>query len=293
MTKDNIQPAILAGVPAVARSVTFRVMPEGDVATSLRKFAEAFETECGIAAIGEPVVRALGGDVPGLRTFPAISGPACSVPSTQDALWFRFCGPDRGVVFDASRRVRELLADAFVPSESLDTFTYHGGRDLTRFEDGTENPCDDDAVRAAIVAEGEHLAGSSFVAVQTWVHDLDRFTQFAPPERDHLIGRSAETNEELDEAPDSAHVKRAAQESFDPEAFMLRRSMPWAGATEQGLEFVAFVESLDRYERVLRRMTGLDDGIVDGLFRFSRPVTGGYYWCPPVRDGKLDLARVL
>jgi putative iron-dependent peroxidase len=71
---------------------------------------------------------------------------------------------------------------------------------------------------------------------------------------------------------------------------MVRRSMPWAGAHEQGLEFVAYVESLDRFERVLRRMAGLDDGIVDGLFTFSRPFTGGYYWCPPVTRGRLNLS---
>jgi hypothetical protein len=28
-------------------------------------------------------------------------------------------------------------------------------------------------------------------------------------------------------APPSAHVKSAAQESYDPPAFMVRRSMPW------------------------------------------------------------------
>ena len=32
-----------------------------------------------------------------------------------------------------------------------------------------------------------------------------------------------------------------------------------------------------------------EDGIVDGLFRFTRPLTGGFYWCPPVADGRLDL----
>jgi putative iron-dependent peroxidase len=37
-------------------------------------------------------------------------------------------------------------------------------------------------------------------------------------------------------------------------------------------------------------MAGLEDGIVDGLFMFSRPVSGGYYWCPPVENGRLDLA---
>jgi putative iron-dependent peroxidase len=39
-------------------------------------------------------------------------------------------------------------------------------------------------------------------------------------------------------------------------------------------------------------MSGLEDGIVDALFVFSRPTTGGYYWCPPLKDGRLDL-RIL
>ena len=42
----------------------------------------------------------------------------------------------------------------------------------------------------------------------------------------------------------------------------------------------------------MRRMVGRDDGIVDGLFTFSRPVTGGYYWCPPVVDDRLDLTAL-
>ncbi|HEX6086288.1 MAG TPA: peroxidase, partial [Thermoanaerobaculia bacterium] len=41
------------------------------------------------------------------------------------------------------------------------------------------------------------------------------------------------------------------------------------------------------------RMVGHDDGIVDGLFSFSRPVTGGYYWCPPVDKDQLDLSALL
>lgn len=56
-----------------------------------------------------------------------------------------------------------------------------------------------------------------------------------------------------------------------------------------GSSFVAYGKSLDPFERVMRRMAGLDDGIVDALFTFSRPVTGAYYWCPPVATGKLDL----
>jgi len=204
-----------------------------------------------VAAIGAPVALALGADVEGLAAFPALAGPGCVVPSTQEALWMRISGPDRGIVFDAARNMRMALAEAFAVSDVLDTFTYHGGRDLARFE------------------------------------------SFPESHRDHVIGRAAADNEELDDAPASAHVKRTAQESFDPPAFMIRRSMPWAGADTEGLEFVAFVASLDRFERMMRRMLGLEDGMVDGLFEFSRPVTGGYYWCPPAERERLDLSVLL
>ncbi len=114
------------------------------------------------------------------------------------------------------------------------------------------------------------MKGSSFVAVQRWVHDLKRFWSFSAAQRDAVIGRRADTNEEIADAPAFAHVKRTAQESYTPPAFMLRRSMPWATADEQGLLFISYVESLNRFEVMMRRMVGLDDGVVDGLFGFSR-----------------------
>ncbi len=287
---ENAQPSILAERPPVGRSLTFRISPETDVLGALRRLRNGFSVDCGVVGIGEPVVLALGKSIPGLRTFPAMSGPACSVPSTQEALSFLLRGPDRGVVFDLTQQIRELVADAFLLVDSNDMFTYHGGRDLTRFEDGTENPHGELAVRSALVAGGPHLRGSSFLVVQRWVHDLVRFRKFSEERREMLIGREAESNEELEDAPESAHVKRTAQESFEPPAFMVRRSMPWATATQEGLEFIAHVESLDRFEVMMRRMAGLEDGIVDGLFTFSRPVSGGYYWCPPMENGRLDLA---
>jgi len=109
-------------------------------------------------------------------------------------------------------------------------------------------------------------------------------------QQDDSIGRHVSDNEEFDEAPESAHVKRAAQESFEPEAFMLRRSMPWAEGMNAGLVFVAFGHSFDAFEAVLNRMLGKDDSISDALFEFTRPVSGAYFWCPPLKAGKLDLS---
>lgn len=286
------QPGILASLPPCGRSLTFRLALEADPRPALALLRNGFHSDWGVAGFGEPLVRALGGTVPGLRSFPSFSGPACSVPATQASLWVFLRGEDRGTLFDLTEQVKSLLDPAFVMDDAMDTFHYAGGRDLTGYEDGTENPKDDDATEAALVASGEGLAGSSFAAVQRWVHDLGHFRGHTPAERDAIIGRRRDDNEEIDDAPASAHVKRSAQESFDPPAFMLRRSIPWATAHEQGLEFIAYGKSLDPFEHVLRRMAGLDDGVTDALFTFSRPVTGGYYWCPPIAAGRLDLSRL-
>lgn len=283
----NAQPAILADRPPVGRTLLFRIAPQSDVPAALRRLQKGLSLDCGIVGIGEPLVMALQKSIDGLRTFPALSGPACSVPSTQEALCFLLRGPDRGIVFDLTQTIRELLGNAFLLVDSNDTFTYHGGKDLTRFEDGTENPKGDDAAAAALREDG-----SSFLVVQRWVHDLARFRDLDEEDREMLIGRRAESNEEIEDAPPSAHIKRTEQESFDPPMFMLRHSMPWASATQEGLEFLAQVKSLDVFEIMMRRMVGRDDGIVDGLFTFSRPVTGGYYWCPPAAGDRLDLTAL-
>jgi putative iron-dependent peroxidase len=289
MNNSLSQPGILAPPPPLGRSLTFRLPPDTDPRPALRRLRDGFSLDWGVVGLGEPLVSALGREIEGLRTFPGFSGPACTVPSTQQALWIFLRGEERGSLFDLTGNIKSFLNGAFLLDDALDTFLYAGGRDLTGYEDGTENPKDEAAAEAALIPDGDGLAGSSFVAVQRWVHDLHRFRQFPPGRRDETFGRRIDTNDEIEEAPPSAHVKRTAQESYEPPAFMVRRSMPWATAHKEGLEFIAYGNTLDRYERVLHRMVGLDDGVVDALFTFSRPVTGGYYWCPPARDRRLDL----
>jgi len=251
-----------------------------------------FLLDWGIIGFGEPLTRTLGITLSGLRTFPALSGATCQVPSTQQSMWIFLRGEDQTRLFYSAERVTSLIHDAFVLEDAMDTFVYAGGRDLTGYKDGTENPRDEAAAKAAFVSSGDAMNGSSFVAVQRWVHDLRRFRSFSQDRCNSIIGRRADTNAEILDSPPSAQVKRTAQESYVPPVFMVRRSMPWATQFEQGLEFIAYGNSLDKFERALRRMVGLDDGIVDALFSFSRPVTGGYYWCPPVQNERPDLRLV-
>jgi len=68
--------------------------------------------------------------------------------------------------------------------------------------------------------------------------------------------------------------------------------MPWADASGAGLVFVAFGHSFAAYDALLRRMLGLDDGITDALFGFTRPVSGAYFWCPPMAQARVDFTAL-
>lgn len=269
---------------AAARYIVVDVPPDLAASDIAQRLSELPIDEHLIVGIGEPFTRALAREVAGLRTFPAMAGPGCAVPSTQGGLLLHARGSDHGVTLQRIQRTLAALGRGLRIVEDVVAFRHLEGRDLSGYEDGTENPTGEDAIAAAFTPQGD-----SFVAVQRWIHDLGGFEKMAPAERDHVFGRNRETNDELADAPDSAHVKRSAQEDFEPPAFMVRRSMPYGTVTEHGLYFVAFARSLDPFEQVMRRMVGGDDGIVDGLFRFSRPVSGGYYWCPPVAGARLDL----
>lgn len=286
---NTAQPGILLPIPPLARYLTFSVRPGADPRGSLRALRDVADGERVVVGIGQSLALAIGRSVEGLRTFPQHAGAGFDVPSTPSALWIWARGEDRGELFHRSRLIERTVARAFQPEQVVDAFRYNGGRDLTGYEDGTENPKGGKAREAAIVQTPSVLAGSSFAAVQQWDHRFERFEAMTPRQQDNAIGRRRSSNEEIDRAPPSAHVKRTAQETFEPAAFVVRRSMPWAEAMRAGLMFVAFGASLNAFEAQLRRMVGLEDGIADALFGFTRPVTGAYYWCPGIRRGRLDL----
>lgn len=300
MATHQAQPGILAPVPQVGRYLFFSIQSARatEVRDSLQRLAALVDGKSVVVGLGSACVRALGAQIPGLHELAALSGPVAQVPSTPSALccWLR--GQDRGELLHRARQLEKALVPAFQLERVVDGFRYGRGpsghgRDLTGYEDGTENPQGRDARAAALVhGQGEGLDGASLMAVQIWEHDLDTFEAMAPSVQDDMIGRRRSDNEELDEAPASAHVKRTAQESFTPEAFVLRRSMPWAEGKQAGLVFVAFGQSLDAFEAQMRRMAGLEDGITDALFQISQPVTSASFWCPPLRDGQLDWRRL-
>lgn len=289
----SVQPAILLPVPAFGHFRAWGVLGgahEVRVALSHRR------VDAGIViGIGPSFAASLRATVVGLEPLEPLQNGDVFVPSTPHALWAYGRGHTPAEAAAHVDALELALAPYVLRTEDVPGFKFHGGRDLTGFVDGTENPKGDAAAAAPIVADGP-LAGSSFVVTQRWVHDMARFHAHSRPEQEAMVGRTLADDVELTDSPASSHVHRTNQESYTPAAFMLRASLPYriAGAAgpEEGLYFVAFVATLDNFNRQMERMVGLEDGVVDALFTFSKPVTGAAFWCPPVRDGHLDLSAI-
>ena len=199
------QPGILLAVPPLARYLTFSLKPGVNPRKPLRGLRDVADGERVVAGIGESLALALGRNIEGLRAFPSHTGAGFEVPSTPSALWTWARGEDRGEFFHRSRLIERTLAPAFPLEQVLDAFRHDRGRDLTGYEDGTENPKGAKAREAAIARRPAGLEGSSFAAVQQWVHQFERFEAMTPRQRDDAIGRRRSTNEEIAEAPPSAH----------------------------------------------------------------------------------------
>ena len=287
------QTGILQALPATARYLSFTLADASVLRGALARLQALVDGNHVVLGLGPDVVAALGGIVPGLRAFPQWQAKV-AVPSTPVALWCWLrpgVEQDLGHLLHLSRQIEQAAVPAFSLTDVTDAFGHAGGRDLSGYEDGTENP--EDPIPVAIVqGQGVGLDGGSLVAVQQWTHKFEVLAKMSQHIKDHSVGRRQSDNEELDDAPESAHVKRTAQESFVPEAFVWRRSMPWAAGQQGGLMFVAFGHSLDAFEAQMRRMAGLDDGVVDALFTFSQPVSGAYLWCPPMKAARLDLSAL-
>ena len=288
LSAGSIQSGVLQDTPDAGHYLFFHLKDVAHAAMALRDLQ--VDGDQLVVGLGKGLTDALGISPRELREFPDFSKGSLHIPSTPFDLvcWLR--GPDRSRLEVRAKTLLLQISEAFELAQNVPTFTFRPkgsvrGHDLTGYEDGTENP---DSQRAPEVAFSAN--GSSLMAVQQWVHDLSTFAGFEKQKQDHTIGRERESNDELDDAPASAHVKRTAQESFDPEAWMLRRSMPFDNDQGKGLMFVAFASRLDAFEAQMRRMAGHDDGIVDALFSFSKPVTGAYFWCPPLNHPLLRSA---
>ena len=206
-------------------------------------------------------------------------------PGTQGDIlvWLHGERHDLNVAF--AMEIGRALAGIATLELELHGFTYLDSRDMTGFVDGTENPHDEEARAAARIPAGHPGAGGSFVLTQQWVHDLERFGALGQAEQESVIGRTKPDSIELDDAPPTAHVRRTDVQVDGQALKIYRRSAPFGGLRQHGLYFIAFSREIMIFAMQLDRMFGrADDGLMDRLTEFSTPVSGAYWFAPPVES---------
>jgi len=201
------------------------------------------------------------------------------MPATQHDAVLWLSGSAYDVIFDTARQAIGALAAVATVAEETSSWPYQHDRDLTGFIDGTENPSLIDAPDVALIPEGRSGAGGTILLLQKWVHDAKAWESLPVDGQERVIGRTKQDSLELEDRPNDSHAAATDQDRFGK---IFRRNMPYGTVTDHGTMFVGFSSDQRPLAAMLESMAGGIDGTPDALTRYSRPLTGAYYFVPSI-----------
>lgn len=207
-------------------------------------------------------------------------------PATQRDVLIHIHSFRHDVNFSLAQAALSAFGDAIQIVEETHGFRWVQERDLSGFVDGTENPQGEQRPLVALMAEGEN-AGGSYVFSQRWEHNLKMFNRMAVAKQEQIIGRTKESDEELegDARPVTSHVSRVDLKEQGKGLKILRQSLPYGTASgTNGLFFLAYCATLYNIEQQLLSMFGERDTKFDAMLRFTKPVSGSYFYAPSLRQ---------
>lgn len=227
--------------------------------------------------------RALSGGVGAeeLKDFPGYGKGLA--PTTQFDVLIHILSLRHDVNFSVAQAAMEAFGDCIEVKEEIHGFRWVEERDLSGFVDGTENPAGEETRREVAVIKDGVDAGGSYVFVQRWEHNLKQLNRMSVHDQEMMIGRTKEDNEEIDgdERPETSHLTRVDLKEDGKGLKIVRQSLPYGTASgTHGLYFCAYCARLHNIEQQLLSMFGDTDGKRDAMLRFTKPVTGGYYFAP-------------
>jgi porphyrinogen peroxidase len=200
------------------------------------------------------------------------------MPATQHDAVLWLSGSAYDIIFDVSKRAIAELNGLAKVAEETSGWPYRHDRDLTGFIDGSENPTLIEAPEAALIPEGSPGAAGSVLLLQKWPHDTAMWESLADASQELVIGRKKLDSVELEDKPADSHVASTDQDTFGK---IFRRNMPYGTVTNHGTMFVGFSADQRRLTTMLESMAGLKTGVRDALTRYTKPITGAYYFVPP------------
>jgi porphyrinogen peroxidase len=260
-------------LPKLIRSVGFRE-PEHTLTCVL-----AFGSSAWDAAFGPPRPAEL-------HPFQEIrAGPRHAVSTPGDVL-VHLRADRLDLCFELETQILARVRSVTEVADEVQGFRYFDNRDLIGFVDGTENPQGPDAEASVYIgAEDARFRGGSYVIVQKYLHDLDRWNTIPTEEQERIVGRRKLSDVELadDVKPSYAHNALTTIVENGREVDILRDNMPFGspGRGEFGTYFIGYSRSPRTIETMLQNMfVGNPPGNYDRLLDVSRPLTGNLFFVP-------------
>lgn len=206
-------------------------------------------------------------------------------PATQHDLLFHIQSMRHDINFSLAKDLVAIFKDIAEVKSETHGFRWVENRGLEGFVDGTENPQGDSIPGVAAIADGAD-AGGSYVMLQKYRHDLNKWDALPICDQEDCIGRSKDDNIEFDKAKRLAdsHLGRTNLKENGKTLEVVRRSLPFGTVTgEHGLMYIAYAARLWNIEAQLLSMFGETDGKIDLLLKHvSTAVSGAYYYAPSV-----------
>jgi putative iron-dependent peroxidase len=199
------------------------------------------------------------------------------LPATQHDAVLWLSGSAYDVVFDTARAAIAALRDVAAIVAETSSWPYRHDLDLTGFIDGTENPTLIEAPDLVLVPDGAPGSGGTVLLLQKWVHDSAAWEALPVASQERVIGRTKLDSVELEDKARDSHVASTDQERFGN---IFRRNMPYGTVTDHGTMFVGFSSEQRPLIAMLESMAGLAGGTRDALTRYTRALTGAYYFVP-------------
>lgn len=215
-----------------------------------------------------------------LIDFPVLGDGEIVAPSTDVDVLLHCHSQRHDLHFYLLRKFLTEVAEDVVVIDETYGYRYLDSRDMTMFVDGTENPKAEKRAEVALIPEGE-FAGGSYVMVQRFEHNLPAWNRLNVSAQEKVIGRTKPDSIELDDVPAASHVGRVDIKEEGKGLKIVRHSLPYGSVTgAHGLLFIAYCHTLHNFKAMLESMYGVTDGKTDQLLRFTKAVTGAYFFAP-------------
>ena len=222
-----------------------------------------------------------------LHPFKEING-VHHAPSTPGDLLFHIRAASPAFCFELASIILSRLTGSVKVEDEVHGFKYFDNRDLLGFVDGTENPNGSERVDATIIEKQDpHFAGGSYVIVQKYMHDLEKWSAFTTEHQEGVIGRFKLSDVEIadDKKTPYAHNVLTTINENGQQLKILRDNMPFGSIQngDNGTYFIGYACDPARTEKMLNNMfVGDPPGNYDRILDVSTAVTGCLFFVPTV-----------